>query len=130
VTTRKRAILWWALTIVVALIFLYVATSDAIYELTSPPGSFQVLLRKSYSIGAFAIVGFLLSRALDASGRRRSVPFVGACVGAYSFVIEVLQAIGGSHEGPYWHAADVFCGFVGGCLGSFVERLRINRPNR
>ena len=128
-TSRNRAILWWALTIVVALIFLYVASSDAIYELTSPPGSFQVLLRKSYSIGAFAIVGYLLSTALQASDRRRSVLFVGACVGTYSLQIEVIQALAGSHEGFLWNAVDVVCGLIGGWLGAFVQQLKIERLN-
>lgn len=115
---------WWALTIIVALIFLFVASSDAIYEVTSPPGPFQILLRKSYSIAAFAIVGFLFSGAIRTSGKRGSSALTAIAVGAYSLLIEIIQAFVGSHEGLSWNAIDVGCGIIGGYIGGALERLR------
>ena len=120
----RGATVWWALTIIVALIFLFVASSDAIYEATSPPGPFQILLRKSYSIAAFAIIGFLFSGALEASNKSRPGFFTALAIAAYSLVIEIVQALVGSHEGLGWNAIDVACGFVGGYLGAGLERLR------
>ena len=125
---KRQAILWWTLTIIAAIAFLFLAASDTVYNLTSPPGPLQILLRKSYSLGAFALVGYPLSRALEVSDNRKSVLFVATAVGTYSFGIEVVQAIFGSHEGLVWNAVDVAFGFAGGFLGAAVhERLRIRR---
>ena len=121
----RGATVWWALTIIVALIFLFVASSDAIYEATSPPGPLQILLRKSYSVAAFAIVGFLFSGALEASGKSRPGLFTALAIATYSLLIEIIQALVGSHEGLGWNAIDVGCGFVGGYLGAGLERLRL-----
>src|SRR4029077_8563232 len=96
-----------------------------VYNLTSPPGSLQILLRKSYSLGAFALVGYPLSRASEASDSKKSVLFVGSAVALYSLVIEIVQAIVGSHEGLVWNAVDVAFGFAGGYLGAAIaERVR------
>ena len=84
-------------------------------------------MRKSYSIVAFAIVGFLFSGALQASNRPRSVLFTGGAIGVYSLVIEIVQALVGSHEGLAWNAIDVLCGVIGGLLGAAIERLRPSR---
>lgn len=97
-----------------------IALSDAAYELTSPVElSFHVLLRKTYSIVAFALVGYLLRRALRESGRDAPRATIVACiagVAAYSAAIEVGQWLAGSHEGLAWNAFDTFCGAVGGTL--------------
>ncbi len=122
---RRRATLWWALTAIVALAFIFLASNDTVYNLTSPPGPLQILLRKSYSIGAFAIVGYLLARALSASMRTSSALTVAVAIGAYSLLIEVIQAVVGSHEGLVWNSVDVAFGFIGGYLGAAIqERLK------
>jgi len=65
---RRNPSLWWGATAVVAMVFFIVALSDTVYTLTSPPGLFQVLLRKGYSVLAFAVLGYLFTKALRASG--------------------------------------------------------------
>src|ERR1700737_5162244 len=81
---KRHAILWWTLTIVAAIAFLFLAASDTVYNLTSPPGPLQILLRKSYSLVAFALVGYPLVCAVQASNSRRPPRFVAAAVAAYS----------------------------------------------
>jgi hypothetical protein len=110
-TARPQPALWWTLTIIVAGALFFVALSDEVYNLTSPPGPLRVLVRKSYSIVAFALVGYLLSRALGVAG----------AVGAYSLAIEVCQDLAGSHEGLVFNAIDVICGLVGGYLGRIIS---------
>jgi VanZ family protein len=100
---------------------MVLASSDSVYNLTSPPGPLQLLLRKSYSIGAFAIVGYLLAQALRASQRTTSILVIALAVGAYSLVIEVIQAIVGSHEGLVSNAIDVAFGAVGGYIGGLIR---------
>jgi hypothetical protein len=118
---KRQAILWWTLTIIAAAAFLFLASSDTVYNLTSPAGPLQILLRKSYSLVAFALVGYPLSRALEASDNRRSTLFVATAVATYSLVIEIVQAIVGSHEGLVWNAVDVGFGFAGGYLGAEIH---------
>ena len=121
---KRQAILWWTLTIVAAIAFLFLASSDAVYNLTSPPGPLQILLRKSYSVVAFALVGYPLSRAFELSDKAKPTLFIATAVGIYSLVIEIVQAIVGSHEGLIWNAVDVAFGFVGGYLGAAIhERM-------
>jgi len=119
-----RARLWWALTIVVAAALFVVALSDSVYNLTSPPGPFQILLRKGYSIVAFAVVGWLFARSLIASDTPKSALFVGLFIANYSALIEISQAIGQAHEGFIWNVVDVACGFLGGVLGAWLLRMR------
>ncbi|MDQ6766496.1 MAG: hypothetical protein M3Z41_01650 [Candidatus Eremiobacteraeota bacterium] len=118
---KRRAILWWTLTIFAALVFLVLASSDTVYNLTSPPGPLQILLRKSYSIVAFAIVGYLLSQSLTVSHLKKSTLSVALAIGLYSLLIEVIQTIGGSQEGLMWSGVDVAFGIVGGYLGALVR---------
>jgi hypothetical protein len=48
----------------------WAATSNEVYDLTSPSVlSFHVLLRKAYSIAAFALVGFTADKALGPSAK-------------------------------------------------------------
>ena len=104
----------------------WAATSNEVYELTSPPGlTFHVLLRKAYSIAAFALLGFSARKALGASAL---TPAAGALyVAVYSGAIEIVQAINGSHEGIAWNVADVLCGATGGWLGVVAERITRSR---
>jgi hypothetical protein len=82
-------------------------------------------LRKSYAIVAFAVVGYLLSRAHRASGSPKSGLFIAITVGLYSVLIEVAQDLGGSQEGPAWSAIDIVSGFAGGFLGNLSSRARL-----
>lgn len=101
----------------------WTATSNEVYEITSPSVlSFHVLLRKAYSIAAFALVGFTADKALGSSTRG---PLRAALlVAAYSGAIEIVQAVRGSHEGLVWNAADVACGAAGGWIGVMLGRIR------
>ena len=107
----------------IAAALFWAATSNAVYELTSPSAfSWHVLFRKTYSIGAFALVGFTADNALAPSTR---VAARGAfLVGLYSGAIEVAQAALGSHEGLGWNAIDVACGALGGAIGATLARAR------
>jgi len=117
---------WIAVATVIAAVLFWVATSEAVYELTSPPElSWHVALRKAYSIVAFALVGMTADKALGPSAR----PALRAAllVAAYSGAIEIAQAWRGSHEGPRWNAIDVLCGAAGGWLGVTAERIARSR---
>jgi hypothetical protein len=117
---------WKAVALLVAAALFWAATSDEVYDATSPPTlSWHVLLRKAYSIAAFALVGFSADKALGPSAR----PLLRAAllVAAYSGAIETAQAWQGSHEGMLWNAADVACGALGGVLGVAAARIRRSR---
>ena len=111
---------------VTAALLFWAATSNEVYDVTSPARlSFHVLLRKAYSIAAFALVGFTARKALGASAL---TPARGALlVAAYSATIEIAQAINGSHEGIAWNVFDVLCGAAGGWLGVVAERITRSR---
>ena len=108
---------WTIAAIVVATVMFVVACRQDVYLLTSPPSfEWHVLLRKAYSVVAFALVGYLLRRALVENGRPH---LVRTCIGGlalYSGLIEVGQFIGGSQEGLVWNAIDVLCGALGGAV--------------
>jgi hypothetical protein len=113
-----------------------IALSDAVYELTSPIAlSWHVLLRKTYSIGAFTLVGYLLRRALRENGRESRRATIVACVAgvaAYSAAIEFGQWLAGSHEGLGWNTVDTICGAVGGAfaVADLVIGRRAPAPER
>jgi apolipoprotein N-acyltransferase len=117
---------WIAIASVVAAAMFWAAITNEVYEITSPSAlSFHVLLRKAYSIAAFALVGFTADKALGSSTR---APLRAALlVAAYSGAIEIVQAIRGSAEGPVWNAVDVACGAAGGWLGVMLGRIRRRR---
>jgi hypothetical protein len=121
--TGPRAVGLWRSALLAAAIILYaVALSNQAYEATSPGWlPWHVLLRKTYSIGAFALIGFLLKRS-----RLRGLESVAAgavVVGLYSTAIEIGQYVEGVREGLASSAFDVFCGIIGGALGAFVARI-------
>jgi hypothetical protein len=108
---------WTVAAIVVAVALYAIAVSNAAYELTSPSSlSFHVWLRKTYSIVAFTLVGYLLRRATFEHGGNRPILVSILGTGLYSAAIEVGQAIGGSKEGFGWNGFDTLCGVVGGTL--------------
>lgn len=113
---------WAVIALALATVLFFMATSDIVYELTSPPAfSWHVVLRKFYSIVAFALVGFTADRALGPAAK----PALRASllVAGYSAVIEIAQFEHGSKEGLGWNAVDVVCGAVGGWLGIASQRL-------
>jgi hypothetical protein len=113
---------WKAAALLIAAALFWAATSDEVYDATSPPTlSWHVLLRKAYSIAAFALVGFSADKALGPSAR----PLLRAAllVAAYSAAIEVAQAWHASQEGVWWNAVDVLCGAAGGALGVIAARI-------
>jgi hypothetical protein len=107
---------WIAVAVAVAAALFWAATSNEVYDLTSPGElSFHIVLRKTYSIVAFAVVGFTADKALGPS--TRAALRAALVVAAYSAAIEVVQAARGSHEGAVWNAVDILCGAAGGWLG-------------
>nr|MDQ6944287.1 hypothetical protein [Candidatus Eremiobacteraeota bacterium] len=104
----------------------WAATSNEVYDVTSPPRlTFHIMLRKTYSIVAFALVGFTADKAFGPSTR---AALRGALVVAvYSAAIEVAQAARGSHEGSVWSAFDVLCGAAGGWLGVVARGIKRSR---
>ena len=114
------------MAVTVAAALFWAATSNEVYDLTSPAGlSFHIVLRKTYSIVAFALVGFTADKALGPSARGA---LRGAlAVAAYSASIEVVQAARGSHEGAVWNAVDILCGAAGGWLGVVARGIRRSR---
>jgi len=122
-----------ALAIAVAAFFFSLALSAEAYRATSPPHvaaiifgsqaarlgdpygiSLHIVLRKLYSIVAFAIVGFTAELALPRSPR--PALRMALLIAAYSAAIEAGQFLRGSTEGPWWNAADIFCGAAGGWI--------------
>ncbi len=120
--TARRTVFWRCALVVCAALLFGIALSNQAYEATSPPSlSYHVLLRKAYSIGAFAVIGFLIVRSrLPGLGRLWPVALA---VGAYSAAIEVGQYLTGVREGLASNAFDVACGVIGGALGWAVRRV-------
>jgi hypothetical protein len=114
--------------VVVAAVLFWAATSNAVYESTSPGWlSWHVLLRKAYSIAAFALVGFTADKALGPTATAKA-PVRGALlVAVYSAAIEIAQGAHGSNEGIAWNVADVLCGAAGGWLGVVAGRITRSR---
>jgi VanZ family protein len=100
--------------------FFLIALSGDVYNLTSPPDlSFHVLLRKSYSIVAFALVGGAFVWASGASLRTAAT-----AIALYSGGIEVAQHFTNGREPFSWNVIDVICGAIGGALGAVIPWFR------
>jgi len=105
--------------VLVAGAFFWSALSGDVYEITSPTYlPWHTVLRKLYSIAAFAAVGYLSGR-LARSRSRREIFWISVLVGAnFSALIEIVQVFISS-ESLKWHLIDVGCGAVGGAIGGF-----------
>jgi len=135
------------LAILVATAFFIVALRADVYEGTSPPHlaarlfgetgarmgrplglSLHIVIRKLYSVVAFAIVGWTAQRALPPSSR--PALRMTLLVALYSAAIEYGQWREGSTEGLRWNAFDVACGALGGFLAIAGDRAiaRFRRP--
>ena len=111
---------------------LWAATSHRVYTRTLPfhvlmrifgeddAGTVATVLRKLYSVVAFALLGFIVDLALPRT--RRAKLRAASIVAAFSAVIEVAQKLHGAHEGLLSNATDVACGGLGGWLGAVVAR--------
>ena len=130
-----------ALALCVAVGFFLLALSGEAYHETSPAHvattifgsgagrvgdpfgiSLHVVLRKAYSIAAFALVGVTAELVLPRS--RRAALRMGLLVAAYSAAIEYAQYVRGSEEGPWWNAIDITCGAIGGWIAGRFTPLR------
>jgi hypothetical protein len=99
----------------------FIANSDTVYHATSPAWlDIHVLLRKSYSVVAFAVLGYIAARAAQASGWRASPLTVGWWLALFSLAIEIAQAMTPPPEGLGWNTIDVACGWLGGWLGALA----------
>jgi hypothetical protein len=119
---------WTLAAAVVAAFFFAIALSNAVYEATSPHAlSWHVALRKTYSIVAFTLVGYLFRRAVLEYGNEATPTALILAVALYSGAIEVAQFLHGSKEGLGWNAFDVACGAVGGGLAALVPEASVRR---
>jgi hypothetical protein len=118
-------------------VLFWAALSHRVYHFTVPyrrlyyifgeegtHGTFAVstLLRKLYSVVGFAVIGFVVDRALPPS--RRPALRAAAIVAGFSAVIEVAQKVDGATEGLLSNAIDVLCGAAGGWLAVAPFRRR------
>jgi hypothetical protein len=79
-----------------------------------------VLLRKFYSVVAFALLGFLVDKALPRT--RRPALRAALIVATFSAFIEVAQKLHYAREGLLSNAFDIACGALGGWLGVVAGR--------
>lgn len=109
-----------AIVLVLGAALFAAAVSNEVYEMTSPFWlSWHVLLRKLYSVAAFATLAAL---AVPLWTGRRTLWRVTALLAGYSAAIEVGQWLHGAREGLALNLLDVACGAAGGVAGFFVAR--------
>ncbi len=121
VPQRQGMKVWTTAAVVVAAVLYATALDNDVYTITSPASlPSHVFLRKAYSVGAFALVGYLSGRALEEWGRRPNAAGLALLVGLYSAAIEIGQAFHGSTEGLAWNAFDTGCGALGGLIAGLV----------
>jgi hypothetical protein len=118
----SRPATWWIVAGIAGVIFCVLATNNTVYVTTSPPSfDYYVVLRKLYSVVAFALVGMPAALARRAEQRSASPAVIGGIVAAYSAFIEVLQYfLDPPPEGLLWNAVDVACGFLGGAAAALI----------
>ena len=118
----------WRAALVVGAVALYAtALSNGAYQVTSPASvPYHIVLRKTYALGAFALLGFLLEQS-EISGLR-GISRAAIAVGLYSTAIEFGQTyISGSLEPMSEHVFDIASGVVGGAFGSWFSIARNRR---
>jgi hypothetical protein len=109
---------WLPFVAVGALLFA-LALNDEVYAVTSPPEfAGHVLLRKLYSVVAFACV----AASYRFARRRAGTVEMAAVGGLYSGAIEIGQWFT-SEESLRWNLFDVGCGILGGLLAAAVINL-------
>lgn len=139
--TTIAQIAWVALAGAALVGFLWAATNMSVYNHTSPSGlaerifgeqaarvpherwlSLHVVVRKAYSIVAFAIVGLVVDKALPPVHRRALRAAL--IVAAFSAVIEIGQKLHHAPEGFASNLFDVGCGAFGGWIAIALQRAR------
>jgi hypothetical protein len=117
-----RTSAWRALGLICAVVFYAISLSGQAYELTSPVAlSYHEVLRKTYAVGAFAVLGFALERSRVP--RLGGVAVAAGAIAIYSLAIEIGQTLMGSTESLAEHGFDVASGLAGGALGAFASLL-------
>jgi hypothetical protein len=127
----------------VVVVLFWAAISHRVYRGTLPhavlervfgedafdgPFAITTLLRKFYSVMAFAVIGFVVDRALPRT--RRPALRAALIVAAFSALIEVAQKFEHAREGPLSEAFDIACGALGGWLAVTLTRRWPRRPTR
>ena len=112
----------WIWLLAAAAFFFAISLSADVERVTSPHGSWHVILRKTYSVIAFGILGFMYAR-IRGGTRTGIIASAGLTLGCYSALIEVAQYLDGSKEGLLWNGIDTFCGLLGGLLGGYAAVL-------
>ncbi|HTD38836.1 MAG TPA: hypothetical protein VK669_15100 [Candidatus Limnocylindrales bacterium] len=94
------------------------------------PFALRTILRKLYSIVAFALLGFIVNRALPPA--RRPALRAALIVAIFSGFIEIAQKLNHAPEGLLSNAIDIGCGGLGGWLGVVLDRAaaRARRSGR
>ncbi|HEY0613181.1 MAG TPA: hypothetical protein VGC96_01015 [Candidatus Elarobacter sp.] len=90
-------------------------------EANEGPFAAYVVLRKLYSIVAFALIGFIVDRALPPIHRRAARAAL--IVALFSASIEVAQKLRDAPEGVISNAIDIACGALGGWLAVALPPL-------
>ena len=122
-TSGGRTKAWRAFGVVAAVVLYAISLSGDAYDLTSPVSlPHHELVRKTYAVLAFALLGFVLERSR--LRRVHGVLGAGIVLTAYSYAIELGQIfIAHSSETFAEHSFDVASGLVGGALGALVVLL-------
>ncbi len=109
------------LVFIAASLILFFASLNREVEGATSPSNYgaraQTLLRKTYSVVAFAILGYLFTW----SHRRTGTLWLlasGVAIGSFSAIIEFFQHRMGAPEGLVWNAADTLMGLFGGLFGA------------
>jgi len=79
-----------------------------------------IVLRKTYSVIAFALVGFFTAPLLP---RPRRIAGCALLITGFSLTIEIVQRLTVSHEGNLSSAFDLACGSLGGIFGAIGWNL-------
>ncbi len=82
------------------------------------------VLRKLYSVVAFAVFGFFSAPLLPRARRIRACALL---VTGFSLLIEIVQRLTVSHESNLSSIFDIACGTVGGTLGALAWNVAIRR---
>jgi len=102
--------------------------ANAVRFLLADPGwTASDLVRKFYSLLAFGMLGFLISRALGARISLSRLLTVAACVAALSAIIEIFQRLNPVHESRLSSVIDVLCGAIGGAVGYALHAMTRRR---
>lgn len=121
--SSDRTAAWRAFGVVSAVALYAIAVSGRAYDLTSPASMpYHELVRKTYAVLAFALLGFVLERSN--LRRIRGVLAAGFVLAVYSYGIEIGQIlIKQSTETFAQHTFDVASGLAGGALGALAALL-------